>query len=161
MRSLYALLLAPAFASLCLGQSPAPLQQGDPAAGKAAFTRCSSCHDVSANPSNRMGPYLTGVVGRPAASVEGFSYSSAMVSAKNGGLVWTPQSLTAFLKGPHEYVPGTKMPNIAIQDEMARANIVAYLLSLSPNFDPKTQSSSYSPASSALGSKNAASSPSP
>ncbi|HZY68388.1 MAG TPA: cytochrome c family protein [Devosia sp.] len=119
--------------------------EGDPAAGKTAFAVCSSCHDVSENPRNRMGPYLTGVVGRPAASVEGFTYSQAMNEARDAGLVWTPESLKAFISGPHDYVPGTKMPNIIVRDETARTNLVAYLQSLSPDYDPETQVSTYTP----------------
>jgi cytochrome c len=120
-------------------------QEGDPTAGKSAFARCSSCHDVGANPRNRMGPYLTGVVGRRAASVEGFTYSQAMVSARESGLVWTPETLDAFIHAPHEYVPGTKMPNVTIPDVTARANVIAYLRSVSPEFDAATQVSTYTP----------------
>lgn len=120
-------------------------EMGDAAAGKKAFAPCSSCHDVGANPKNRMGPYLTGVMGRPAASVEKFSYSKAMLAARDAGLVWTPETIEAFITGPHKYVPGTKMPNVIIRDETARRNIAAYLVSLSPDFDPKTQISTYAP----------------
>lgn len=119
--------------------------QGDPAAGKTAFAPCSACHDVGADPHNRMGPYLTGVVGRPAASVEGFTYSQAMIEARDAGLVWTPDSLEAFIGGPHEYVPGTKMPEVLVRDETARQNVIAYLMSVSPDFDPATQISTYAP----------------
>jgi cytochrome c2 len=124
---------------------PAMAQDGDPAAGKTVFSRCSSCHDVGENPRNRMGPYLTGVVGRPAASVDGFTYSKPMSAARDAGLVWTPEALDGFSPGPHDYVPGTKMPNMAIKDETQRANLIAYLVSLSPDFDPAAATSTYVP----------------
>lgn len=125
--------------------SPTLAQDADPAAGKSAFAPCSACHDVNENPRNRMGPYLTGVVGRKAAAVEGFTYSKAMIAAAAAGLVWTPEALEGFLAGPHDYVPGTKMPNVRIRDATARANVIAYLTGLSPDFDPATQSSTYTP----------------
>lgn len=124
---------------------PVAAQEADLAAGKKAFAKCSSCHDVSEDPRNRMGPYLTGVVGRPAASVDGFTYSKPMVAARDGGLVWTPEALQGFLAAPHDYVPGTKMPNVGVTDEAARTNLIAYLQSVSPDFDPATQVSTYVP----------------
>jgi cytochrome c len=142
--------------------SPALAQEADPAAGKSAFAPCSSCHDISENRVNRMGPYLYGVVGRPAASVEKFTYSQAMVAARDAGLVWTPEALNSFLQGPHEYVPGTKMPEIKVSDDTARANLIAYLQSLSPDFDPTTQLSTYVPPGGAApaGASSASSTPS-
>jgi len=123
---------------------PALAQEaGDAAAGKTAFAPCSSCHDIGENAKNRMGPYLTGVVGRPAASVDKFTYSQAMVAARDAGLVWTPEAIEAFVTGPHDYVPGTKMPSITVRDEAARRNLVAYLLTFSPDFDPQTMVSTY------------------
>ena len=139
MKSLIVLGLALAMAG------PAVAQEGDAAAGKTVFSRCSSCHDVGENPRNRMGPYLTGVVGRPAASVEGFTYSKPMGAARDAGLVWTPETLDGFIAAPHDYVPGTKMPNMAIKDATQRANLIAYLVSLSPDFDPAMAAATYVP----------------
>lgn len=156
MRLLLLIVLAiasPPFAQTVFAQTApaetAPADTGaepaaDLVAGKAAFKRCTACHDVGETPTNRMGPYLTGVVGRPAASVEKFGYSAAMKTARDAGLVWTPDSLNAFLSGPHAYVPGTKMPNLKVPDA-DRANLVAYLQSVSPDFDPDTQKSTYAP----------------
>jgi cytochrome c2 len=124
---------------------PANAQEADLAAGKSAFAKCSSCHAVGENAKNRMGPYLTGVVGRPAASVEGFTYSKAMVAAGENGLVWTPEALDGFIAAPHDYVPGTKMPNVAVADPATRANLIAYLQTFSPDFDASTQVSTYEP----------------
>lgn len=143
MRSLIALALALGLASLAFAQ------EGDAVAGKSIFARCSSCHDLSAEPRNRMGPYLTGVVGRPAASVEGFTYSKAMTAARDEGLVWVPEALDAFIAAPHGYVPGTKMPNVSVPDPEGRANLIAYLLTFSPDFDPALQQSTYQPPDSA------------
>lgn len=139
MKPLVILALALAMAGPTFGQ------EGDAAAGQKVFARCSSCHDVGENPRNRMGPYLTGVVGRPAASVDGFTYSKPMSEARDSGLIWTPEALDGFIAAPHDYVPGTKMPNMAIKDATQRANLIAYLTSMSPDFDPATATSTYVP----------------
>ena len=145
MKSTYVFALALLALTMPAIAQDASTMEGDAAAGKTAFSPCSMCHDIGDNPRNRMGPYLTGVVGRPAASVEGFTYSQAMIAARDAGLVWTPESLDAFISGPHEYVPGTKMPEVVVRDETARRDLIAYLQSLSPDFDPATQISTYAP----------------
>jgi cytochrome c len=63
-------------ALLCPGASPA--QEPAVTAGERLFrTRCASCHSL--NPGeNRVGPHLSGLVGRSAGSVEGARYSKAL-----------------------------------------------------------------------------------
>jgi cytochrome c len=117
---------------------------GDAGAGKAAFRQCTACHSIGKGAANGMGPKLTGVVGRPAASVDGFGYSDAMKKAGEQGLVWTPKSLDAFLSGPHDFVPGTKMPDLKVPGAN-RANIIAYLKTFSPDFRPDAKVSTYTP----------------
>ena len=82
-----------------LAQSPgSPVVRGD----MFLEQRCDNCHAVKDDDGNYLaggeysvgGPNLFDVVGRPAASVEGFDYSEAMMSAREGGLVWTVESLT-------------------------------------------------------------------
>jgi len=145
MRSTYLLSLALVALTMPAFAQSSNTAQGDPAAGKDAFRPCSACHDAGPDPHSRMGPYLTGVVGRPAASVDGFTYSKAMIAARDAGLVWTPEALDAFLQGPREFVPGTKMPEVLVRDETARRDLIAYLMSVSPDFDPETQISTYTP----------------
>ena len=57
--------------------STAARAEGDPALGKAQFNKCAACHSIKAG-ENKIGPSLYGIVGRPAHSIEGFSYSEAM-----------------------------------------------------------------------------------
>ncbi|WP_375450997.1 c-type cytochrome [uncultured Devosia sp.] len=102
----------------------------DAAAGETVFKKCQSCHDVGENAKNRMGPVLNGVVDRVAGTYEGYKYSTAMVDAGAGGLIWTPETLDPFLTTPRDYVPGTKM-NYALKDATDRANVIAYLQTLS------------------------------
>ena len=76
---------------------------------------------------NAVGPHLDGVVGRPVASVEGFSYSDGMTA--HGG-DWTPEQLFAFLANPKKDVPGTKMAFAGLPKPEDRANVIAYLESV-------------------------------
>ena len=79
---------------------------------------------------NKIGPNLWGVVGRPRASEPGYDYSAAM-KAKSGS--WTFDELNKFLAGPRNYIPGTKMTFAGLSSENQRADIIAYLHTLSDN----------------------------
>ena len=97
---------------------------GDAVAGKAAFARCANCHQVGPSARSGFGPQLTGIVGRPAAAAKDYKYSSAL---QNSRIVWTEDKLRAFLKGPSDLVPGTKMRFWGISNEQELSNLVAYL----------------------------------
>ena len=96
---------------------------GDAAKGRRVFAVCGSCHSVKPG-ENRVGPSLAGVVGRPAGSVEGFSYSDANA---NSGIVWSEGVLFEYLEAPQEYIPGTKMIFPGLKKEQDRADVIAYL----------------------------------
>ena len=98
------------------------MSAADPAKGETVFKKCAACHKLDG--ANAVGPHLDGVVGRPVASVEGFSYSDPMVA--HGG-DWTPEALFAFLDDPKGVVPGTKMNFAGLPKEEDRANVIAYL----------------------------------
>lgn len=84
--------------------------------------RCQACHtDVAGQPA-RVGPNLSGVVGRKAATTT-FAYSPAL---KASGLVWNKANLDRYLAAPAKTVPGTKMV-IAVSNKAERDAIVAHL----------------------------------
>lgn len=85
--------------------------------GKQAFMRCIACHTVEENGPNTLGPNLHGVVGRAAASREGFAYSPAL---QNSGLTWDEETLQRWIANPAKTVPGTKMAyvNTLKQDDV-------------------------------------------
>jgi cytochrome c len=89
---------------------------------------CQMCHNLAKGGGVILGPPLYGVVGRTRASVPGFAYSDAM-KAKGG--TWTPQDIFTFIKDPQAFVPGTKMTFSGEPDPQKRADIVAYLDTLS------------------------------
>ena len=57
---------------------PVAASAADAEAGKTVFNKCKACHQVGEGAKNAVGPNLTGVIGRKAASIEGFTYSEAM-----------------------------------------------------------------------------------
>jgi cytochrome c len=104
----------------------APAVAQDAAKGADVYQdRCSACHVLNGI---GQGPSLVGVVGRKAASLQGFNYSDAM---KASGLTWTPANLDRFLSGPTKLVPGTAMRAI-VADPNDRHDLIAYLASLKP-----------------------------
>jgi cytochrome c len=94
--------------------------QGD---GPQAFERCIACHGDKAD----LGPSLSGVVGRRAASRDDFRYSRALSRC---GVVWTEQNLDAFLRAPEQFVPGTRMPFEGIALDAERTAVIQHLKSL-------------------------------
>jgi cytochrome c len=102
-----------------------PALAADAAKGAAIVqSRCDVCHSPEAG----QGPNLTGVIGRKAGSLAGFSYSPAL---KASGLTWTAANLDAFLADPSKRVAGTSMANPMV-DTAERADIIAYLATLKP-----------------------------
>jgi cytochrome c len=98
----------------------ASAQQAD---GQRLFRqRCSACHTMDSG-QNRVGPHLSGVVGRTAGSVEGARYSAAM---RESGIVWDAPSLDTFLAAPRQMVQGTTM-TVGLPNAEQRAAIIAYL----------------------------------
>lgn len=98
--------------------------EGDASRGEKLFARCSACHSV--NGQNKVGPSLTGVVGRKAGSVEGARYSKPLVQSD---IVWTEQNLDAYLAAPASLVRGTTM-TMRITKEQDRQDLISYLKSL-------------------------------
>ncbi len=112
---------------------PVLLAKADPAKGQAAAKKCTSCHSLEKGGPNKVGPDLYGVVGRPVASHEGFKYSAA-IKAKGGN--WTFEDLNAFITSPKTAVPGTAMAFAGIGQAQERADLLAYLRTLSENPEP-------------------------
>jgi len=107
--------------------APAAARIGNPKAGEAAFLKCASCHQVGKYAQPAYGPQLNAIVGRKAGTSAGYKYSEAM---KRSGLVWTEANLAAFLRAPHDVVPGTSMRFWGISDEQQVADLLAYMRGL-------------------------------
>jgi cytochrome c len=93
--------------------------------GAKVFKKCMACHAV--DDKNKIGPSLKGIVGRKAATVEGFKYSDAMLAKAAEGVVWDEATLTAYLPDPKAFVPGTKMVFPGLKKPEEVADLIAFL----------------------------------
>ena len=97
-----------------------------PGRGKLLFLRCASCHAIAPTAPAKIGPNLSGVVGRKGGSVAGYRYSPAM---KAKGPVWTEANLDLWLTAPTKVVPGTSMAFAGLSNPADRQAVIAYLKS--------------------------------
>ncbi|MGI3169360.1 c-type cytochrome [Pseudooceanicola sp. C21-150M6] len=98
----------------------------DAEAGAKVFGKCKACHKIDG--SNATGPHLDGVVGRAVDAVDGFAYSGALEEHFDS---WTPEHLSTFLENPRGSAPGTKMSFAGLKKVQDRADLIAYLQTLS------------------------------
>jgi cytochrome c2 len=104
-------------------------QEGDAVAGEKVFKKCQACHTATEQ-KNKVGPYLLGVVGRPAASVEGYKYSTALSAKASEIGAWDESKIIEYLADPKAYIGGTSKMAFKLKDETDRKNVAAYLASL-------------------------------
>jgi cytochrome c len=107
---------------------PALLAKADAAKGQADVRPCLACHSFDKGGAAKVGPPLYGVVGRPVASIPGFGYSDGL---KAMGGDWTYDEINKFITKPSAMVAGTKMTFPGEADAHRRADILAYLQTLS------------------------------
>ena len=119
-------LIPPTAAALAAFSTGAFADEPDLKKGAKVFKKCKACHVIDKE-KNKVGPHLVGLIGRKAASVEGYKYSKAMKAIGEEGLEWTEEVLLEYLVKPKEYVKGTKMAFGGLKKEKQRINLVAYL----------------------------------
>jgi cytochrome c len=128
---------APAAGAASGGSEPAVapiavrLQTADAAAGKQVANKCLACHTLEKGQPAKIGPNLYGIVGDPAAHMDGFKYSKAIEDKKAAGWVWTFDNLDHFITQPKADIPGTAMGFAGLPKPEDRANVIAYLNTLS------------------------------
>ena len=107
------------------------LAKADPAKGEAVFKKCTSCHTITPNGPNGIGPNLHGVVGEAIGSGQGgFAFSDAL---KSHGGNWDWKNLSDWLHNPKAFAPGTKMTFAGLSSGEDRANLIAYMNTQGPN----------------------------
>lgn len=91
---------------------------------KQLYRKCVTCHSMAPG-RHLIGPSLAGIWGRKAGMVEGFDrYSNAMTSSE---VVWTTESMDAWLQNPQAFIPGNQMMFEGIQNRQIREELVAKL----------------------------------
>ncbi|MEK1852590.1 MAG: cytochrome c family protein [Phyllobacterium sp.] len=113
------------------------LASADATRGEAVFKRCQACHTGEKGGPNKVGPNLWDIVDRPIATHDGFSYSGPIKDFSKGGQEkWTYDHLNHFLTSPKGYIKGTAMGFAGDKKDNERADLIAYLRTLSDNPKP-------------------------
>lgn len=131
-----------ALATATLVAAPA-LAAGDAEKGAKEFNKCKSCHAIVAEDGTaivkggKTGPNLYGVVGRKAASEEGFKYGAGLVELGETGLVWDEALLVEYVTDPSKFVKdktgdAAAKSNMTFKLAKGGEDVAAYLASVKP-----------------------------
>ena len=121
-----------------LGAAPAVLAQfsvpvAKPSPATLFQNQCATCHTLNPADGPRMGPSLSGVVGRKAGTFPGFAYSPGFAKVD---FTWDAAHLDAYLTDPQVVVPGAIMPYKQANADTRHA-IIGYLQSQSAEGAPQ------------------------
>jgi len=110
---------------LCISPRSGSSAEPDATRGRELFGRaCAACHSLAPD-KNMTGPSLAGLWGRKAGSLKSFPrYSEALKSA---GAIWDDAILDSWLKDPKAVIPGNRMVFSGVEDDPARADLLAFL----------------------------------
>ena len=105
------------------------LAAADVAAGENVAKKCTACHSFDDGGPNKVGPNLYDIVNRQIGSHAGYAYSEVLAGMSDD--VWSYENLNAFLANPRGWAPGTKMSYAGLKKVGDRADIVAWMRTLS------------------------------
>ncbi|WP_084397722.1 c-type cytochrome [Henriciella aquimarina] len=108
------------------------LANADASRGERSFkAKCTTCHTIEQGGANGTGPNLYGIMTAEHAHKDNFGYSSAMM--ETAGKPWTYESIDEWLTNPSSYIRGTTMAFAGLRRDEERADVIAYLASMTPN----------------------------
>ena len=118
---------------------------GNAEKGKKIFKKCKACHKVGEGAKNSTGPVLNNVIGRAAASFEGYGYGKGLKAAGKKGLVWDEEKIFNYIANPKKYLrafTGNKKAKakmkFKLKGEDDRKDVIAYLAGFSAPADKNT-----------------------
>ncbi len=112
------------------------MASADAGKGEGVAKKCGACHTFEKGGANKVGPHLWDIVNRPIASASDYSYSDALKTFADGGKVWDYETLDHFIAKPKALVSGTKMGFGGLSKATDRADLIAYLRTLSDSPAP-------------------------
>jgi len=124
---------SPGDAGAAIAPIAARLQTASATSGADVAKKCLACHTLMKGEPAKVGPNLFGIVGDHAAHQAGFGYSMAMATRRDQGFVWTYDNLDHFLTAPKMFIPDTAMGFVGLPKPADRADVIAYLRTLSDN----------------------------
>lgn len=116
--------------------------KGNAAKGERVFKKCKSCHTIANGDTvffrgGRTGPNLYGVIGRAAASAEGFRYGKSLITAGEAGLIWDQTRLAEYVTDPkvflREHLDDSRAKSsMSFHLKKGGADVAAYLAIFTP-----------------------------
>jgi len=92
--------------------------------GAKLYKRCQTCHTLNEGGKHKVGPNMWAIYGATAGQKEGFAYSKVM---KESGVIWTDETLSAYIENPRKYMPGNRMSYAGLRKAEDRAAVLAYI----------------------------------
>lgn len=118
----------PFFVAVVSASLPIGARAQDVAAGQRVFNQCRACHVIGAGMKSTLGPNMFGAFGRTAGTLEGFRYSANMKEKGAAGLVWSEETLRAYITNPKQVVPAGSMAFPGLRNEQQVNDLIAYLV---------------------------------
>jgi cytochrome c len=109
--------------ALALAIASTAAQAADPVRGETLYEECIACHSLRPGV-HGIGPSLHDVFNRKAGELADYRYSPAL---KRSGIIWTVDTLDAFIADSQQFLPANRMPYAGMPDARDRADLIAYL----------------------------------
>lgn len=104
-----------------------PYSAADLGNGEKLATLCRACHSLEDGGPHMIGPNLHGFFGSSIGAQADYDYSAAV---READFVWTPRALDAWMAQPGRFLPGNRMTFAGVNKAQDRADIIAYLLTV-------------------------------